>query len=494
MTFAELAQKIIGEATTPDPRGLKTSSAFVNPIIGRDKDKGLKAGVDRPGAGNTLTAKMLRNIFRLLKNGDMFPEKVNKILMKYAGRQTVSKEYEDIVSNNISAIQDNETKLIAYKTALTQHETGKAVLSDPKDVQGKIKKLEDKIKAYKAGLKQTLAEIEKFPIENQELEHNLREELISVVKTAAASLLKELEKTPSGEKSKPTKVKSLDELDKLITSDEELKQNETKIAVLKSLTEETPEKNALLRFFQAALNNYNEFMGGRQLSGKLATIEQNKQFNMLPMSAFERFYTANVRDANAMSLLPVSAGAKALQAGMAGSQAGKKLAQLKDPNLMAAKKLLDPNFESGDRGQGVAAKAKGLVKLSNVGPRTMEKLYKIIDDIISGVDGSPAAFARYVYGQEPVTESFNSLVEQYLTEAKKGARCTKVTGQQSSSRSSKKYMRCVRVDGKLKRIHYGDPKLRIKKSNPKKRKSFRARHKCSSAKPGTAKYYSCKNW
>jgi hypothetical protein len=55
-------------------------------------------------------------------------------------------------------------------------------------------------------------------------------------------------------------------------------------------------------------------------------------------------------------------------------------------------------------------------------------------------------------------------------------------------------MRCARVDGKLKRVHYGDPNRRIKKSNPKKRKSFRARHKCSSAKPGTAKYFSCKNW
>jgi len=83
--------------------------------------------------------------------------------------------------------------------------------------------------------------------------------------------------------------------------------------------------------------------------------------------------------------------------------------------------------------------------------------------------------------------------KQFLLE-KAGARCTKVTGQQSSTRSDKKYMRCTRVGGKLKRVHYGDPNLRIKKSNPAKRKSFRARHKCSSAKPGTAKYFSCKNW
>lgn len=95
--------------------------------------------------------------------------------------------------------------------------------------------------------------------------------------------------------------------------------------------------------------------------------------------------------------------------------------------------------------------------------------------------------------------SFNDLVNQILSECstnlyiseKKGSRCTKVTGQQSSTRKDKKYMRCTRVNGKLKRVHYGDPNLRIKKS---KRKQFRARHKCSTAKPGTAKYFSCKNW
>jgi len=95
-----------------------------------------------------------------------------------------------------------------------------------------------------------------------------------------------------------------------------------------------------------------------------------------------------------------------------------------------------------------------------------------------------------------VEDILQQLAESSLTQVleKKGARCTKVTGQSSSSRSDKKYMRCARVNGKLKRVHYGDPNLRIKKSNPKRRKSFRARHKCSTAKPGTAKYFSCKNW
>ncbi len=96
---------------------------------------------------------------------------------------------------------------------------------------------------------------------------------------------------------------------------------------------------------------------------------------------------------------------------------------------------------------------------------------------------------KYTQLIKEFTETFPVEVQE-----KKSARCTKVTGQQTSTRSDKKYMRCARVDGKLKRVHYGDPNLRIKKSNPKRRKSFRARHKCSTAKPGTAKYFSCKNW
>lgn len=98
------------------------------------------------------------------------------------------------------------------------------------------------------------------------------------------------------------------------------------------------------------------------------------------------------------------------------------------------------------------------------------------------------------YGGDESGYEDNEEVKEGVVEEKKGARCTKVTGQMQSTRSDKKYMRCARVGGKLKRVHYGDPKRRIKKSNPKKRRSFRARHKCSTAKPGTAKYFSCKNW
>ena len=49
--------------------------------------------------------------------------------------------------------------------------------------------------------------------------------------------------------------------------------------------------------------------------------------------------------------------------------------------------------------------------------------------------------------------------------------------------------------GKEKIIRYGDANMTIKKSNPARRKSFRARHKCATPGPKTkARYWSCKKW
>ena len=49
--------------------------------------------------------------------------------------------------------------------------------------------------------------------------------------------------------------------------------------------------------------------------------------------------------------------------------------------------------------------------------------------------------------------------------------------------------------GNVKKVNFGDPNMKIKKSNPKRRKSFRARHNCDNPGPKTkARYWSCKKW
>lgn len=59
----------------------------------------------------------------------------------------------------------------------------------------------------------------------------------------------------------------------------------------------------------------------------------------------------------------------------------------------------------------------------------------------------------------------------------------------------KKFVVKACQDGQEKIVRFGDPNMRIKKSNPKRRASFRARHKCDTAKDKlTARYWSCKKW
>ena len=53
----------------------------------------------------------------------------------------------------------------------------------------------------------------------------------------------------------------------------------------------------------------------------------------------------------------------------------------------------------------------------------------------------------------------------------------------------------VKDGSRVKRVTFGDPNMRIKKSSPARRKSFRARHNCSNPGPKTrASYWSCKAW
>ena len=49
--------------------------------------------------------------------------------------------------------------------------------------------------------------------------------------------------------------------------------------------------------------------------------------------------------------------------------------------------------------------------------------------------------------------------------------------------------------GRVVKVNFGDKKMKIKKSNPKRRKSFRARHNCANPGPRhKARYWSCRAW
>ncbi len=60
----------------------------------------------------------------------------------------------------------------------------------------------------------------------------------------------------------------------------------------------------------------------------------------------------------------------------------------------------------------------------------------------------------------------------------------------------KKFSVYVKNDkGNVVKVNFGDPNMEIKRDDPERRKSFRARHNCDNPGPKyKARYWSCKMW
>ena len=72
---------------------------------------------------------------------------------------------------------------------------------------------------------------------------------------------------------------------------------------------------------------------------------------------------------------------------------------------------------------------------------------------------------------------------------------TRIRKGQPSYGKKKSQVFVKKSKGRVIRVTFGDPNMRIKKSSPARRKSFRARHRCATAKDRTtARYWSCKAW
>jgi len=62
-------------------------------------------------------------------------------------------------------------------------------------------------------------------------------------------------------------------------------------------------------------------------------------------------------------------------------------------------------------------------------------------------------------------------------------------------KASKKSAVLAKKGTDVKLVRFGDPNMSIKKDQPSRRKSFRARHNCDTAKDKfSARYWSCKAW
>ncbi len=96
-----------------------------------------------------------------------------------------------------------------------------------------------------------------------------------------------------------------------------------------------------------------------------------------------------------------------------------------------------------------------------------------------------------------INESYGSeedvSYESWAEEKKTGKKLNKPF---RTSKGPKKFSVYVKNEkGNVVKVNFGDPNMEIKRDDPARRKSFRARHNCANPGPKTkARYWSCKQW
>ena len=120
-----------------------------------------------------------------------------------------------------------------------------------------------------------------------------------------------------------------------------------------------------------------------------------------------------------------------------------------------------------------------------------------IEELMEDLDGETITEDGEMVCEACLYESLTCDCPDLLGEAKYKGRTVKLGKPFLTPDGPKKRAVYVRnpKTGNVKKVNFGDKKLKIKKSNPKRRKSFRARHKCSQKNDRTtAGYWSCGAW
>ena len=122
-----------------------------------------------------------------------------------------------------------------------------------------------------------------------------------------------------------------------------------------------------------------------------------------------------------------------------------------------------------------------------------------------GTDASVKAYADAVPGQDYKnivkqikTINSNNPFDHIISEATYQGKTVKLNDPIRTNENPKKKFKVYVKDpstGNVKVVRFGDPGLSIKRDDPKRRKSFRARHNCDNPGPkDKPRYWSCFQW
>ena len=129
------------------------------------------------------------------------------------------------------------------------------------------------------------------------------------------------------------------------------------------------------------------------------------------------------------------------------------------------------------------------------GSKTAQYLHDLMDEVDQDLEQRGMATAdmkkRLAMLMNRVQEIYH---DQDLAEAEYRGRDVPL-GKPMAGDVKKKKVYVRKPNGNVVKVEFGDKTMRIKKSNPKRRKSFRARHNCANPGPRwKARYWSCRAW
>ena len=165
-----------------------------------------------------------------------------------------------------------------------------------------------------------------------------------------------------------------------------------------------------------------------------------------------------------------------------------------DPNQPKKSGAAKPTYVSTDK---KSKKKKSTKKESTDMKLTREKLKEIIkEEIVNALNLTEEYYhiSDPTYDDGTIAEDIE-FWDDVLEEAEyQGRKVTLNKPMKGDVKKSKVYVKDPKT-GNVKKVNFGDPNMKIRKSNPKARKSFRARHNCKNPGPKTkARYWSCRAW
>jgi len=119
---------------------------------------------------------------------------------------------------------------------------------------------------------------------------------------------------------------------------------------------------------------------------------------------------------------------------------------------------------------------------------------KLMYDLLLSGEGQAVIGSRSSMSPNSYRQRFNDDIDTDIGEAEyQGRNVPLGKPMKGDVKKSKVYVK--NPQGRVVKVNFGDKKMRIKKSNPNRRKSFRARHNCDNPGPRhKARYWSCRAW